>query len=410
MKVTFVHPDLGIGGAERLVLDVAVALEKNGHSCTFYTNHCNKEHSFEEIKSGRFPVTVIGDWLPRHVFGKFQALCAYIRMLYLALMYWLCRVGDKEGCDLFFVDQIPVAVPILKWTGRKVVYYCHHPDLLASKVEGSLKKVYRLPIDWVEERCTGKADVLLVNSKYTADVFKRTFPTVKKKIEILYPTIAESFRNEIMQIKNPKKIQDLVPEIQKSNSVVFLSINRFHPAKNLELAINAFYILKNQKPSNNFHLILAGGYDPQSAQNQSYFHHLTTLTNIKGLSDDITFIRSPSDSLKAELLLSCDCLIYTPMREHFGIVPLEGMMAGKPVIACDSGGPRETVEHGVNGFLCDGTAESLAKFMEKMKDRELKTRMGKEGRKRLEAEFGVEKFVEHVGCVVERTVGNGKKL
>jgi len=36
-------------------------------------------------------------------------------------------------------------------------------------------------------------------------------------------------------------------------------------------------------------------------------------------------------------------LLYTPANEHFGIVPVEAMCAGLPVLACDSGGPTESV-------------------------------------------------------------------
>jgi glycosyltransferase involved in cell wall biosynthesis len=45
-------------------------------------------------------------------------------------------------------------------------------------------------------------------------------------------------------------------------------------------------------------------------------------------------------------------LVYTPEEEHFGIVPVEAMSQGIPVIALDSGGPRETVIDGVTGWLC----------------------------------------------------------
>ena len=50
-------------------------------------------------------------------------------------------------------------------------------------------------------------------------------------------------------------------------------------------------------------------------------------------------------------------IIYTPEHEHFGIVPLEAMCYQKPVIACNSGGPRETVIHGLTGFLCESNPE-----------------------------------------------------
>ena len=62
----------------------------------------------------------------------------------------------------------------------------------------------------------------------------------------------------------------------------------------------------------------------------------------------------------ADLLRSALCVAYTPHREHFGIVPLEAMYAGSPVVAVDSGGPRETVVHGVTGLLVDGTVGGFA--------------------------------------------------
>ena len=68
-SVVFLHPDLGIGGAERLVVDAGLALQSQGHRVQFVTNHHDPNHCFEETKNGQFRVTVIGDWLPRSSFG-----------------------------------------------------------------------------------------------------------------------------------------------------------------------------------------------------------------------------------------------------------------------------------------------------------------------------------------------------
>lgn len=404
LKVAFLHPDLGIGGAERLIIDIAVALSSAGHESIFLTNHCDKSHAFEEIATDQYKVTVVGDWLPRSIFGKCQALCAYLRMIYLALIYVLFL--NDGSVDVYYVDQIPVAIPFLKWTRKKIIYYCHHPDLLASLPGGILKRLYRFPIDWVEYKCCGLADIVLVNSEYTASVVQETFPKLQKSLQIVYPTIAESYQNTVAQLKESKPISELVPEMDncKKSDTVFLSINRFHPAKNLQVAIDALDALKNQISADDFakvFLILAGGYDPLSEINSWYYTQLITRVNSKNLQSKVAFLKSPSDSLKAELLFACDCLLYTPVKEHFGIVPLEAMTCAKPVIACNSGGPKETVEHGVTGFLCEATAESLAGFMKKLLDKKLCGEMGVKGKERLERKFCYRKFVEDVLKITE---------
>lgn len=49
----FFHPDLGIGGAERLVIDAAVALQHRGHKVTIFTSHCDPQHCFDEARDGK---------------------------------------------------------------------------------------------------------------------------------------------------------------------------------------------------------------------------------------------------------------------------------------------------------------------------------------------------------------------
>jgi len=50
--IVFLHPDLGIGGAERLVVDAAVGLQKRGHRVVIYTSHCDPSHCFDEARDG----------------------------------------------------------------------------------------------------------------------------------------------------------------------------------------------------------------------------------------------------------------------------------------------------------------------------------------------------------------------
>lgn len=69
--------------------------------------------------------------------------------------------------------------------------------------------------------------------------------------------------------------------------------------------------------------------------------------------------KSPSAELRDQFVSNSVALIYTPTDEHFGIVPLEAMMLQRPVIAHNSGGPKETVVPKLNGFLFE-TIEDIA--------------------------------------------------
>ncbi|KAF5270393.1 hypothetical protein FQR65_LT05581 [Abscondita terminalis] len=376
-SVVIVHPDLGIGGAERLVLDVAIALSNNHHEVSFVTNHFNKTHAFQELKDDQFPVKVIGDWLPR-------SICAIIQVIFV-----------KVKPDVYFVDQIPIAVPFIKWAVEKLYI------------------IVIIQIYWeVLSGGTAMADVILVNSKYTASVFHNTFPEITQEIEILYPTISTFYQESITKL-NPKPVNQLVPELEGAqNPFIFLSINRFHPAKKLELAIEALNALKNKLSEevwSRVHLIIAGGYDPNSPINSSYFSKLVKLTETNELTNKITFLKSPADDLKADLLLSCNCLIYTPINEHFGIVPLEAMTAAKPVIACNSGGPCETVLDNITGYLCEPTPEGLSEGLYKIITNPELSKMGLLGKERLEKHFAYNTFSLHVNKVVENIVHGVEK-
>lgn len=93
------------------------------------------------------------------------------------------------------------------------------------------------------------------------------------------------------------------------------------------------------------HLVVAGGYDDNVKENLEYYQELCDLAKELAVEDRITFLKSQSDERKQLLMHSCACIIYTPQNEHFGIVPLEAMYMKRPVIATNTGGPKESVRN-----------------------------------------------------------------
>lgn len=55
--------------------------------------------------------------------------------------------------------------------------------------------------------------------------------------------------------------------------------------------------------------------------------------------------------------------IYTPLNEHFGIIPIESMYLMRPVLATNSGGPLETIVDGKTGFLTNNDPSSFCHYM-----------------------------------------------
>ena len=75
------------------------------------------------------------------------------------------HTGDPKVCDVYMVDQLSTCIPLVRLgIGRRVVFYCHFPDKLladgrAAPIDGTrrgslLKRIYRLPADWLEEFTT----------------------------------------------------------------------------------------------------------------------------------------------------------------------------------------------------------------------------------------------------------------
>ncbi|XP_022317934.2 alpha-1,3/1,6-mannosyltransferase ALG2-like [Crassostrea virginica] len=392
VRVLFLHPDLGIGGAERAVIDAALALKSKGHEVQFVTAHHDSSHCFQETKDGTLKVTCVGDWLPRKICGKFYALCAYIRMIYAALYVVF---SPSVQFDVVFCDQISACIPVLLLSLAKIIFYCHFPDMLLTKRKSFLKTLYRKPLDKMEEYTTGMAHKVLVNSHFTAGIFKDTF----KSLGHVQPTVLYPIPD--FNALNKPVDEDFTEKLPKK-PCLFLSINRYERKKNISLAVMAFEMLVEKHGTSKVHLIIAGGYDERVTENREYFKELQDLVDKLGLTENVTFLRSFSDAQKRSLLTRATSLLYTPENEHFGIVPIEAMYLECPVIAANSGGPLETVADGATGYLCDPVPDRFSEAMSNfVTDDGLRKKLGEAGKQRVIEKFSFKQFTEQLCGIVE---------
>ncbi len=155
----------------------------------------------------------------------------------------------------------------------------------------------------------------------------------------------------------------------------------FHPArikwwKNIELSINAFMEFQGRSSDfNDFDLIIAGQVDKGS---KAYYERILAMARA---NSHIKIIPDPSEEKMKDLYESSYAVLNTTLNEDWGLVPLEAMAYGKPVIAVNQGGPKESIIDRKTGLLVEPTPKGFASAMKILAaDKNLVLEMGKEAR------------------------------
>lgn len=419
--------------------------------------------------TGTLDVRVRGNTLvPPSILSHFSIVCAILRQLHLFL--YIALFTDELRSlhpSTFIVDQLSACVPLLRlvFPSVPVLFYCHFPDKLLTERRSWVKRVYRVPFDWLESWSTGCASVIVVNSEFTRGIFGEAFPGLRwRRPRVVYPCVdLDDEEGKGKGKRNPEKQQTQYGSAHaKSERVakserhdeernpsrkpgrlwnddkrLLLSINRFEGAKNIELALRAFAGLSVNDRSN-ARLVIAGGYDPRLSSQTSYlaslvacaeslklmtatFSNLITALSPSLPSTDVVFLLSIPSSLKETLLENASVLIYTPPREHFGIVPLEAMRAGCPVLAATTGGPRESIVDAAGhaqdqtGWLRDPNnvgawTEVLSLATSGMPESQLHA-MGEAGRRRVRSTFSRDVMAKNFEEVLYATnAGDGSPV
>lgn len=336
--MALVHPELGIGGAERVVLDSARALAARGHEATVLAGAL-PERAFPEARDGSVHVRVTAPWVPVGLAGRLRVPLAMLRMAAAAPALL------RERFDVVLCDLVPHVVPLLRRAARApVVYYGHYPDLLLAPPRGRLYSAYRAPIDHLEARGLFAAARVLTNSRFSAAAFGRLFPGLP--VEVLSPPVP------------PFDATD------DDDGRTLLVLARADPRKRLALAIEAFAALRPHLPVARFaalRLVLAGPCDPRLPEQRVVHEDCLSRARALGVAEKVDLAGALSDAERRALLGRAVAVLHPAPDEHFGLVPLEAMAAGRPVVCVDAGGPKETISHGRTGLLCAPTPEAFAR-------------------------------------------------
>ncbi len=177
---------------------------------------------------------------------------------------------------------------------------------------------------------------------------------------------------------------DVVPEQRTAGRLRLVVLSRMVARKGIGNVIEALAELPDVE------LVVAGGPPREELRGDSEARRLIGLAERLGVSDRIDFRGRVDRAQVPALLRSADAVVCVPWYEPFGIVPLEAMACGVPVIASSVGGLVDTIVHGETGLHVPPRRPDMvvAAARQMLADADMRKRLGRAGVRRARDRFG----------------------
>jgi len=324
------------GGAERTILEL---VKRSRHDWTLYTNHYEPAATFPEFQ--HLPVVALRDIRVRRTVGAVARAGLTLWSQQLDLRDHDCLMIVSEGLGNLVAARSRVPTFCLCLTPLKIAY---DPVTRRRFFRNRLRLHYRLAVALyarLERPAWRRYTRVFCDSHEVMRRAEQASLVERSRLELLYPGVDTDL---------------FCPD--GGRDPYFLVPGRIMWSKNIELAIEAFQRFKPSAGQGPFRLVVAGMVDRKSEQ------FLSALQRQAQGRHDITFIVSPSDGELIRLYQRCHAVIFPSPNEDWGLVPLEAMACGKPVLATDRGGPRESVVDGETGLLRTDQPNVFAKAIE----------------------------------------------
>jgi glycosyltransferase involved in cell wall biosynthesis len=262
---------------------------------------------------------------------------------------------------------------------RPNLWYCYTPvrafyDLREEMISQQTNwMVKQLAVSWIgvhrwlDQRSVKNLDRIVAIS---ANVQRRILEYHGRQSEIIYPPVDTS-RFSFQEYGD-----------------FWLSVNRIYPEKRIDLQFDVFRELPEER------LVIVGGYT--EGDHAAKYHHKL----VENIPDNVEIRGAITEEELIELYSRCKGLICTAKDEDFGLTSVEAMASGKPVVAVNEGGFRETVINGKTGLLVGANRYELVKAVKQLsKDPE----WYKDACINRAEEFGTSIFLEKISKCIPAT-------
>lgn len=262
-----------------------------------------------------------------------------------------------------------------KFPNIPIYWYCHEPSAFIhdkvwrKTISNPLKRliavIFQPVFAYYDKQLVNRAKTIFVNSRYTK---RNVLTTYGRKSVVIYPGIS------MKPLKN-------IPDQIKQNFIITAALLTKY--KKIDIMIQALHLLHNKQ----VRLVIVGDGE--------YKSKLIQLANTLNISHRIIFYPSMSTHKLSTLVSKARLFISCSYNETFGLVLLEALAAGTPVISQKSGGPKEIILHDKNGLLINCTPKTLAQNIDYyMSNSDALRRLTKFARKSIENKFSWDKSIQ----------------
>ena len=334
MKVALVHDYLKeYGGAERVV-EVLHEIFPDAPLYTAYVDldsmpEFGKRFKDWDIKSSwlqKFPLFLISPFrvFAPMIFESFD-LSQYDLVISSCNTYFSKAVITKPGS--LHISYIHTPPRYLYGYTTSFNYKKNPVTRVLGEIANHFLRIY-------DFETSQRPDILVANSKNVADRIKKFY---RRDSVVIYPPVTLPVIPSPSTTLGVNSARNL-----KTKNPYFLSVSRLVRGKGVEVIIEA--CAKLDLP------LKVVGVGPE-------LENLKRLLRRVAPRNDVQFLGQVSDDELADLYANAKATILASEDEDFGIVPVESMAAGTPVIATKAGGFLETVVNGKTGVLYEGTLE-----------------------------------------------------
>lgn len=326
------------GGAERVLLELML---RSRHEWTLYTNHFEPESTFPQFSDLR--VVALSEVSVRRNIRQVARAALTILSQRLDFTGHDSLMVVSEGLGNLFAARSHLPTSCICLTPLKVVYDSYtNSQFFAGRWRPSYRAAFEL-YKMVDRPTWRRYQRVFCNSGEVRRRLLSAGLVPDHRLEVAYHGV---------------DTQRWRPGGRRER--VFLVPGRIMWQKNIDLVIEAWKRFQTEPGQHGFRLVVAGMVDQKSRP------YLESIRAKAADRADIEFVVSPNDAQLLDLYQSCWAVVFPALNEDWGLVPLEAMACGKPVLATDRGGPKESIIEGETGCLRKDQPEAFAQAIQSL--------------------------------------------